>query len=219
MKRTMTGLVLAASAALMAASPLEYATVKTTFKNGKSETTRVRLARQKDGAWRYELRTIDMPSDADTVDLVSVAAVRREGDPGWWMVDDGRWGTFTHNTNGTVVSYGRMPFFGMKTAEGKAWFAIVKGMRYETKDRIESRNGEYRMYASLKLSSVGFNPYENWVVDFYELDGDDASYSGMGRLYRKWQLDRGEVKPLRERVKGIAPKVSPATEPFRVRPI
>ena len=103
MKKIALGIILAASAALMAASPLEYATVKTTFQNGKTETSRVRLARQKDGAWRYELRTIDMPSDADTVDLVSDAAVRREGDPGWWMVDDGRWGTFSHGTNGLRV--------------------------------------------------------------------------------------------------------------------
>ncbi len=192
---------IAAAVALSAASPLEYATVKTTFANGKSETSRVRLVRQKDGAWRYELRTIDMPADATGVELTSDAAVRREGDPGWWMVDDGRWGTFTHNVDGSVVSHGRMPFFGMKTAEGKAWFAIVKGMRYETTDRVLSSKGVYRMFAFLKLNSVGFNPYENWTIDFYELNGDDATYSGMGRLYRKWQLDRGEVKPLRERVK------------------
>ena len=44
MKKAMLGMFLAASAAL-AASPLECATVKTTFKNGKSETARVRLAR------------------------------------------------------------------------------------------------------------------------------------------------------------------------------
>ena len=56
-KRIVLGTMLAASAAL-ASSPLEYAMVKTTFKNGKSETARVRLARQGDGAWRYELRTI-----------------------------------------------------------------------------------------------------------------------------------------------------------------
>ena len=168
------------------ASLLAGATMRVTYKDGTRETRHVPLVCQPDGAWRFELRPIDMSADATTIDLVSNAAVRRKGDPGWWMVDDGRWGTFTHNTNGTVVSNGRMPFFGMKTAEGKAWFAIVKGMRYETKDRIESRNGAYRMCASLKLSSVGFNPYENWVIDFYELSGDDASYSGMGRLYRKW---------------------------------
>ena len=66
MKRIFLGMMCMASAALMAASPLEYATVKTTFKSGKTETARVRLTRQKDGAWRYELRTIDMPSDAAT---------------------------------------------------------------------------------------------------------------------------------------------------------
>ena len=184
------------------ASPLAGATMCVTYKDGKSETRRVPLVRQDDGAWRFELRTIDMPSEAATIDLFSDAAVRREGDPGWWMVDDGRWGTFSHGTNGTVVSKGRMPFFGMKTGEGKAWFAIIKGMRYETTDRVVASKGVYRMSAQLKVSAIGFNPYEDWVIDFYELEGENASYSGMGRLYRNWQLERGAVRPLRERVKG-----------------
>ena len=97
MKRTMLGMMIAAAAALSAASPLEHATVKTTFKNGKSETSRVQLVRQTDGAWRYELRTIDMRDDVRRIELLSDAAVRRCGDPGWWMVNDGRWGAFTRN--------------------------------------------------------------------------------------------------------------------------
>ncbi len=199
-----------------AGTPLAQATLKMHYKGGKNESRRVQLARQPDGAWRFELRTADMPGNAQWIDLVSDAAVRRQGDPGWWMVDDGRWGAFTRSAGKTVVSNMRMPFFGMKTAEGKAWFAIIKGMRCETNDRLEATNGVYRLSTRLKLSSIGFSPYENWVVDFYELDGADATYSGMGRLYRKWQLDRGEVKPLRERVKGNE-ALAYAAEAFFVR--
>ena len=181
---------------------IDGATVTTTFRDGKVAKERVTLVRQPDGAWRYTLRTIDMPADAVLVELLNDAAVRRQGDPGWWMVDDGRWGAFSRESGRSVPSAMRMPFLGMKTGDGKAWFAIVKGMRCETSDCLSATNGTYRLVAQLKMSKIEFNPYEDWVIDFYELNGEDASYSGMGRLYRKWQLERGEVKPLRERVKG-----------------
>ena len=46
-----------------AESPLAQATVKTHYKGGKSESRRVQLARQPDGAWRFELHTADMPGN------------------------------------------------------------------------------------------------------------------------------------------------------------
>ena len=216
MRGIIAAVIATVTAAVWAESPLAQATLKMHYKGNKTESRRVALTRQPDGAWRFELRTADMPGNAQGIDLVSDAAVRKQGDPGWWMTDDGRWGAFTRNSGKTVISGMRMPFFGMKTAEGKAWFAIIKGMRYETNDRLEATNGVYRLSARLKLSSIGFPPYENWVIDFYELNGADATYSGMGRLYRKWQLDRGEVKPLRERVKGNE-ALAYAAEAFFVR--
>ena len=182
---------------------LAGASVRLTCKNGKSETRHVPLVCQPDGAWRFELRTIDMPDDLVRVTLVNDAAVRRRGDPGWWMIDDGRWGEFTRDDGKPASSPRmRMPFFGMKTGEGKAWFAIVKGLRLECTDAVTVKDGVYTLAVALNVAGIGFRPYENWVVDFYELEGDNASYSGMGRLYRNWQLERGAVRPLRERVKG-----------------
>ena len=193
----------AAGADASVGSPLAGATVCLTYKDGKSETRHVPLVRQDDGAWRYELRTIDMPDNLSRVTLVNDAAVRRQGDPGWWMIDDGRWGRFTRASGTPAASHRlRMPFFGMKTAADKAWFAIVKGLRLECTDALAVSDGVYTLALTLNVSGIGFNPYENWVVDFYELEGENASYSGMGRLYRNWQLERGAVKPLRERVKG-----------------
>jgi hypothetical protein len=176
---------------------LAGASVRLTCKNGKSETRHVPLVCQPDGAWRFELRTIDMPDDLVRVTLVNDAAVRRRGDPGWWMIDDGRWGEFTRD-DGKPASSPRMlmPFFGMKTGEGKAWFAIVKGLRLECTDAVTVKDGVYTLAVTLNVAGIGFRPYENWVVDFYELEGDNASYSGMGRLYRNWQLERGAVRPL-----------------------
>ena len=82
MKRITTLLSVVLMAAAWAESPLAQATLKTHYKGGKSESRRVQLARQPDGAWRFELRTADMPGNAQWIDLVSDAAVRRQGDPG-----------------------------------------------------------------------------------------------------------------------------------------
>ena len=199
------------------ASPLAGATVCLTYRDGKSETRHVPLVRQEDGAWRYELRTIDMPDGLARVTLVNDAAVRINGDPGWWMIDDGRWGRFTRASGETVASRRmRMPFFGMKTAADKAWFAIVKGLRLECTDAITVAGGVFTLALTLNVADIGFTPYENWVVDFYELEGENATYSGMGRLYRNWQIERGAVRPLYERVKGN-PALAYAADSFFVR--
>ena len=199
------------------ASPLAGATVCLTYRDGKSETRHVPLVRQEDGAWRYELRTIDMPDGLARVTLVNDAAVRINGDPGWWMIDDGRWGRFTRASGETAASRRmRMPFFGMKTAADKAWFAIVKGLRLECTDAITVAGGVFTLALTLNVADIGFTPYENWVVDFYELEGENATYSGMGRLYRNWQIERGAVRPLYERVKGN-PALAYAADSFFVR--
>ena len=199
------------------ASPLAGATVCLTYRDGKSETRHVPLVRQEDGAWRYELRTIDMPDGLARVTLVNDAAVRINGDPGWWMIDDGRWGRFTRASGETAASRRmRMPFFGMKTAADKAWFAIVKGLRLECTDAITVAGGVFTLALTLNVADIGFTPYENWVVDFYELEGENATYSGMGRLYRNWQIERGAVRPLYERVKGN-PALAYAADSFFLR--
>ena len=204
---------------LAAVAALSGATVEYVSPKGKTEARHVDLVRQADGAWRYELRTIDMPSKKDVqfIRVISDAAVAKTGDAGWWMLDDGRWGAFTRTGQRTrTESPTRLPLYGMKRPDGTAFVAIVKGLRYETVDRVEVTNGVYRIFSEFKLSSVGFDPYENLVVDFYPLEGGDATYSGMGRVYRKWQLERGEVKPLAERVKGNA-ALAYAADSFFVR--
>ena len=192
------------------------ATLRFEFLDGRVEERRVALSPLPGGAWRFALRTIDVPQGLRFADLVPDAGVRRTGAPGWWMLDDGRWGAFTRRIGGRLYSNMRTSFFGMKTGEGEAWLAIVKGMRCECVDWVEVENGQYRMGLRLKAAEIEFDPYENWVVDFHPLSGTDASYSGMGRRYRSWQLSRGEVKPLRERVEGN-PALAYAAESIFVR--
>lgn len=45
-----------------------------------------------------------------------------------------------------------------------------------------------------------FAPYEDIVIDFYNLPRE-ATYVDMAKIYRRWQLGRGEVRPLKARIK------------------
>ena len=202
MKKLVLAAVSSVSGLLSALGPLDTLEMTVTRTNGSVETRTVRLAPQPDGALRFRLPTIDMTPDFKTVRVVNLAGRRHTGDPGWWMINDGRWGAFTRTSGTTVHSPLRLPIAGMKTGEHAAWMAIVKGGRFETSNNLVVSNGVYEMDFTLRVSTIGFNPYEDWIIDYYPLAGADATYSGMGRVYRTWQLERGEVKPLRERVKG-----------------
>ena len=81
MRGIIAAVIATVTAAVWAESPLAQATLKMHYKGNKTESRRVALTRQPDGAWRFELRTADMPGNAQWIDLVSDAAVRKQGDP------------------------------------------------------------------------------------------------------------------------------------------
>ena len=44
--------------------------------------------------------------------------------------------------------------------------------------------------------------FEDFEIEYRMLGEKEATLGGMARAYRNYQLERGEVKPLKERVKG-----------------
>lgn len=216
MKGMFFAVAFCAALAAEAAGPLDQAEVAVERLNGTVETNVVRLARQPDGAWRFAFPTIRMTPDIRSIRVLNLAGRCRAGEPGWWMLNDGRWGAYTRRDGQPIRMDLRTTLFGGKTGPQTAWCGIVKGMRYETTEGIDVREGVYEHFVQLRLTAVGFNPYEDFVIDYYPLAGADANYSAMGRLYRAYQLGRGEVKPLRERVKGN-PNLAYAAESIFVR--
>ncbi len=103
--------------------------------------------------------------------------------------------------NGKALSKRIIKLAGFKTPRGAA-AVIAKGMPLECNAVASAKNGKYELSYRYDIQGILFDPYEDIVIDFYKLEGDKANYSEMARKYRNWQLERGEVKPLRERVKG-----------------
>jgi hypothetical protein len=110
---------------------------------------------------------------------------------------------FTEHRDAEFIPYQEqksvMPIYGMKRGE-EAFVVIVTGMSYEFDLVSGVRKGVYYQYPRFNL--YGQRPYEDIRVEVITLKGEDASYAGMARAYRNYQLDRKACVPLREKVKG-----------------
>ena len=106
-----------------------------------------------------------------------------------------------------------MALSGMKTPSW-AFAAIIKSGRFESSIAAKVVNGNYEMFHRFNYTQS--KPYEDIVLDYVFLAGKDADYSGMARAYRAYQLARGEVVPLKERIKS-SPELAYAARSPEVR--
>ncbi|MBQ3343410.1 MAG: hypothetical protein IJG84_16035 [Kiritimatiellae bacterium] len=189
--------------------------------NGGRAVRRLKAECRPDGAFRIRVTKGDIPADTASFDVFADAAEQPKDANAWFMLTDGRWGRMTRDEGAVIIkeaydNYDRTGLFGMKLADGSAWCGVIKGMRHESRTNVEARHGTYRLYSRFDFSEIGFDLYEDVVIDFYRLTGADANYSGMGRLYRKYMLEERGCRPLRERVKGN-PALKYETESMFVR--
>ncbi len=183
--------------------------------DGKTKSTVQRLVQQKDGAYRLQIPIKKLTRDIDTIDIIGDFAKAKLGEDGYFVMPPNSIGSFTQENGKIEQRRMGLPIFGMKNPRA-TWVAIVKGLRFEFSGMVIAKNGEYVQFPRFFIKGIEFAPYEDLIVDFYELKGDDANYSGMGRVYRKYQLDRGEVKPIKERIK-TSPSLKFTTESIFVR--
>ena len=187
------------SAALLARA-LTTADAVITKLDGAVQTKKIALQKQADGAMRAQIPVADITRDIKTIDIVADDARAQKGERGFFVLGDSSYGEFTRDNGFYQPYWPHMPIFGMKNAKG-AFVAIAKGLELEQKPVIEAKNGTYTLFARFDIPAMYFDAYEDLIVDFYPLPAD-AGYSDMAKVYRDYQLGRGEVKRLSERVKG-----------------
>ncbi len=182
-------------------------------KNWSTKTIQLKQVRQ--NVWRAQIPIAEIPNNAKLVNVVYQNAVAKKGEDGYFVLGDNRLGHFTKD-NGTLISWKFfMPIYGMKTPRG-TFVAIIKGLKDECGIEVSVKKGEYKIYTKFEIGKHGYAPYEDIVIDFYDLHGKNANYSAMARLYRDYQLRRGEVQPIKERVKK-SPTLAYSTESVFVR--
>ncbi|MDP4133189.1 MAG: DUF5696 domain-containing protein [Bacillota bacterium] len=104
---------------------------------------------------------------------------------------------FTQRDNAVFTSLvSAMPVCGIGGNEN-AILIIVKGMACDVRFRVENNNGEYSISPEFVLD--GDEPYEDIELTYYKMP--NSTYSDMGRIYRKYQLEEKNCIPIRERIK------------------
>ena len=183
-----------------AAPAVEKVRLQTVKLDGTKTSQTVALEKTADGAMRLRVPVSKISRDVNFIEVFAGEACAQKGDDGYWVLGDGRLGHFIRENGSIKNRRNPLPLYGVKKG-GKAFVAIVKGLKYEFEVMVEAADGAYKIYPRFLINEIVFAPYEDIIIDFYSLEGENANYSGMGRVYRKYQLDRGEVEPLRERVK------------------
>ncbi len=136
----------------------------------------------------------------DTISITPEFSIACAGDEGFYVNSQGILTRFLEGRSGRYSVFHRhpMPIAGAKTPQG-CWLAYSPNYRFDTGVTVRCRDGKY----SQTFSVVPFNhePYADLLFRWFPLKGKDATYAGMGRLYRKIRLAQGGLVPLREKVK------------------
>lgn len=167
-----------------------------TYDDGRRDTASVVLDGIKDCYRFREVR--ENLAGLESLEIIPDFEKAETGDDGYYVFPNGFLFRFDRENGSYSQFWQPMPIAGALTPAG-CWLEIVKGLKMENTVSIVAKDGNYSL--SRKFNFKNVEPYEDIIVDYYPLKGKDASYSGMGRRYRRYQLESGAVRPLKERIK------------------
>ena len=200
-----------------AAFAVESATLNIKRKDGTVSSKQIQTERVNDTTTRIRIPKGEIPADFEYFDVVADNAIAQKGEEGFWIMDRGQMGTFKDD-NGTYRTTPQLPIYGVQTSR-ETFLATITGLQWEPTLIAQVQNGLYTIFPRWEFKHMGYKPYEDVVIDFITLTGDDANYSGMGRTYRKIKLESGLFKPFKERMKNNKALQQIATAmPHRIEP-
>ena len=205
LKKILAGSFALALSAVAASAISDTAKMVVEWNNGKKTEENIKLEKLDADTMRLRVPFTKYSRGGwlriKSISLFSDDATAAKGDKGYWVLADGRMGEFTHDSGLIEEPRNPMQMWGFKKGD-EAFVAIVKQLKYEFKMVVKVENGVYQMYPVFDIAGIGMPIYQDIVIDFTYFKGKNANYSSMGKAYRKYQLDRGEVRPLKERIAG-----------------
>ena len=206
----MKKLILAVVAMLVAVSCCktnESVELQITYKDGTT-ATEVRPLKMKgclvgEKYLHFEMSQAELAKIADLKVLPSFGRAK-VGEEGYFLSSDGMLTTFKPLSEGArrlrKISFHPLAMNGYKVGE-KCYAAIMKGLEFECNHILELvDDAEYQYYYHYNTLK-DIKPYENLTIDFYPLEGKEATYAGMARKYRQYLLDTDQMpQPVRERI-------------------
>ena len=171
--------------------------VTCTYTNGHVEKKTLPLV-QDGSIQHFRWKMDEIPAGIKYIEVLPEFATAARGEDGYFVMPNGELGTFHEQTGErTAKNYMPMPVFGMKNPRA-TFVAIVTGMPYAYRLVAQAKAGKYRIFPRFELE--GRAAYDDIAIEYHLLTGEQADYSGMARVYRKYQLDRKACIPLRERM-------------------
>ena len=171
-----------------------------TMPDGKVVTETQELVPFDDGVRLEVARGRILSMKAKRLDVIPDFARAKKGETGYWFTPYGVYGEYDRNDGSFFAGSERMsmPMFGWSNPRG-ACLAVVTSLKYFVRETVRAEKGEYSVAATLE-EGLCRDPYEDLAIE-YHLRPAGTSYADLAKIYRKYQLDRGAVKPLRERFK------------------
>lgn len=151
----------------------------------------------------YTISRDDIPEGLSYIDIIDENLFAKSGDEGYFVIADAeakgsRLCKFNEKADGErVYKQNLMPIFGVKKSDFSV-LGIAVGYRHEFHIVFGVKDGEYYIYPRFILK--GLKPYEDISIKFVKLPVG-STYSEMGVYYRNYQLERGVVKPISDKIK------------------
>lgn len=188
---------------------------KVFLKNGEETTLTPKILKTNDG-FKMIFPAKDIPKAAEYLDVAPDTVIGTVGDDGYFVVPNQLPADFLCEFKAgedDEREYPRytMPIYGFKNGEN-AMLVVVSGMAWEHKIVIKRTNNNYFIFPRFDLT--GHGAYEDIVIEFFDLTGDDANYVGIAKRYRKYQKEKGAFETLDEKIahrpslKGVADSVN-----------
>lgn len=172
-------------------------------KTTRVETRAVDLQPLAGGGLRFTLPKEEIPADAWSVEVVPPFMRARKGDDGYWIQARGTYGRLDQDDGTYVKGRQLMPVFGLKRGD-TLWYGHVKTWRFDYDFVTVAQKGAYETFPRFRCDRVKAfftNAYDDIVVDYCPLTGAAADYNGLAHAYRAYQLERGAVRTIKDRLK------------------
>ena len=172
-----------------------------TFPDGRTERESVRAAVRPDGSLSLRIpagRIAEM--GAARLSATPSFGRAAKGEDGWWFSPYGHYGEWDRDEGRFFADDDRMnmPMFGWANPRG-AFLAVIESLKCYPKLLVEVSGGRYSVSCVLD-GELCTEPYEDFEIVYHPFPAG-TGYAALCRRYREYQLSRGAVRPLRERVK------------------
>lgn len=184
------------------AGAAESVPVRLVLKDGRTERLSLPLQPCGAGKWRVRLAKESVPPDAKWLEVVPEFMTAKKGDAGYWMNGRGVYGNFDRDEGENRWWRSQMPLYAVKRGD-TLHFARMLTYRFDYDLVVKAKGGRYEVFPRVRFDKVRefFPLYADVEIEFTRLDGAEADYNGVARAYRALRLERGEIEPIRERMK------------------